>query len=139
MYREADAVIVVYDQANEKSFASIKFWLNEVDKYASENTRKFVVCNKTDLNALVPAASGKAYAEGFRLPFFEVSAKLDTNVDALFQAIVHSVGERDHRGEEWSKFKIAKSNGGGSSSSSSGGNANNAAPPKKKTSMCTIL
>jgi len=140
MYREADAVIVVYDQSNEKSFASIKFWLNEVDKYANENTRKFVLCNKSDLNAAVPVASGKAYAEGLRLPFFEVSAKLDNNVDALFQAIVQSVGERDHRGEEWSKFKIAKTNGGSSSSSSSGGgSASNSTPPKRKSGFCTIL
>lgn len=145
MYREADAVIVVYDQANEKSFTSIKFWLNEVEKYASEQTRKFIVSNKSDLNTAVPMAKGKAYADELRLPFFEVSAKIDNNIDNLFQSIVQSVGERVNRSEEWNKLKIAKANGSSSSSLGGGGSSASSSsvsatpPQKKKSGFCIIL
>jgi len=136
IYRDADAVIIVYDQANEKSFTSLKFWLNEVEKYARENTQKFVVASKSDLNLVVPLAAGKGFAEDLHVPFFEVSAKLDVNVDVLFQTIVQSLGERSSRNEDWGKFKIIKN---GSSSSSSSSNASGSAQPKRKSGFCTIL
>lgn len=133
MYREADAVIVVYDQASEKTFSSIKFWLNEVDKYANENTRKFIVANKSDLNSVVPPATGKRFADDSSTPFFEVSAKMDTNIDLLFQTLVQSVGERANPNEDWGKFKIVK-NGGSSASGSS-----SSSTPKRKSGLCTLL
>jgi len=150
MYRDADAVIVVYDQGSEKSFVSVRFWLNEVDKYASENTHKLLVSNKSDLNtAVVPIASGRALAEELRIPFFDVSAKADVNIESLFQSSVQYMGERRHRSEEWSKFKIGKNrNSGafsavGSSSSSIGGgsgggsaSASTSAPAQKKPRFC---
>jgi len=131
MYREADAVIVVYDQTVEKTFSSMRFWVNEVDKYANENTRKFIVSNKIDLNAVVPSANGKHFADELDLPFVEVSAKLDTNVDTLFQTLVQSVGERVNSNEEWAKFKISKTSGGSGSGA--------APPPKRKSGICTLL
>jgi len=136
MYREADAVIVVYDQTVEKTYSSIKFWINEVDKYANENTRKFIVANKTDLpNVAVPSATGKGYAGSLDLQFFEVSAKADTNIDSLFQHLVHSVGERVNPNEDWGKFKISKPG------SSSSGTTAAAAPrkPRPDKPICTIL
>jgi len=150
MYRDADAVIVVYDQGSEKSFVSVRFWLNEVEKYASENIQKLLVSNKSDLSAaVVPLASGRALAEELRIPFFDVSAKADVNIEPLFQQSVQSMGERLHRGEEWSKFKIVKNRNSGSfsagSSSSSnnnnsgsvGGNANS--QRGRKSGFCIIL
>jgi len=129
MYRDADAVIIVYDQANDKSFGNVRFWINEVNKYANEDTRKLMVSNKTDLPPVVPVVNAKAFADQQRIPFLEVSAKMDSNIDLMFQSIVQSIGERVNRGEDWNKFKIVKSGQGGSSHN----------PPKKKSSFCTIF
>lgn len=48
-YRGADGIIMVYDVTNEESFRHINDWLTEVNRYASENTCKLIVGNKTDL------------------------------------------------------------------------------------------
>ena len=45
---------MVYDVTNEDSFRHINDWFVEVNRYASENTCKLIVGNKTDLpNKLV--------------------------------------------------------------------------------------
>lgn len=36
---------------DEESFNNVKQWLNEIDRYASENVNKLLVGNKSDLTA----------------------------------------------------------------------------------------
>ena len=49
-YRGAHGIIVVYDITNHESFANVKRWLTEIDKYARENVNKLLVGNKSDLD-----------------------------------------------------------------------------------------
>lgn len=42
---------VVYDVTDQDSFNNVKQWLNEIDRYASENVNKLLVGNKSDLTA----------------------------------------------------------------------------------------
>lgn len=40
---------IVYDITDQESFNNVKQWLNEIDRYASENVNKLLVGNKSDL------------------------------------------------------------------------------------------
>ena len=39
----------MYDVTDQESFNNVKQWLNEIDRYASENVNKLLVGNKSDL------------------------------------------------------------------------------------------
>lgn len=41
----------MYDVTDQESFNNVKQWLNEIDRYASDNVNKILVGNKADLTA----------------------------------------------------------------------------------------
>jgi len=85
-YRGAHGIIVVYDVTDSDSFNNVKQWLNEIDRYASENVNKLLVGNKCDLvnKKAVDYEMAKAYADKLDIPFLETSAKTATNVEKAF-------------------------------------------------------
>jgi len=85
-YRGAHGIIVVYDVTDSDSFNNVKQWLNEIDRYASENVNKLLVGNKCDLvnKKAVDYETAKAFADKLDIPFLETSAKTATNVEKAF-------------------------------------------------------
>jgi Ras-related protein Rab-1A len=91
-YRGADGIIMVYDVTSEDSFRHINDWLMEVNRYASENTCKLIVGNKTDLpNKVISTETVKAYSEKLNIPFIETSAIDSVNVEAAFEEITRQL------------------------------------------------
>lgn len=95
-YRGAHGIIVVYDVTDQESFNNVKQWLNEIDRYASENVNKLLVGNKCDLvaNRVVSHESGKALADEVGIPFLETSAKDSTNVEQAFLTMTAEIKSR---------------------------------------------
>ncbi|KNA14341.1 hypothetical protein SOVF_108260 [Spinacia oleracea] len=95
-YRGAHGIIVVYDVTDMESFNNVKQWLNEIDRYASDNVNKLLVGNKCDLaaNRAVPYETAKAFADEIGIPFMETSAKDATNVEQAFMAMTGSIKNR---------------------------------------------
>ncbi|CAK7356296.1 unnamed protein product [Dovyalis caffra] len=95
-YRGAHGIIVVYDVTDQESFNNVKQWLNEIDRYASENVNKLLVGNKCDLtaNKVVSYETAKAFADEIGIPFMETSAKNATNVEQAFMAMAAEIKNR---------------------------------------------
>uniref|UniRef100_A0A8C6WGI0 RAB1A, member RAS oncogene family a n=1 Tax=Neogobius melanostomus TaxID=47308 RepID=A0A8C6WGI0_9GOBI len=88
-YRGAHGIIVVYDVTDQESFNNVKQWLQEIDRYASENVNKLLVGNKCDLTTkkVVDYTTAKEFADNLGIPFLETSAKSASNVEQAFMTM----------------------------------------------------
>ncbi|XP_049575627.1 ras-related protein ORAB-1 [Syngnathus scovelli] len=95
-YRGAHGIIVVYDVTDQESFNNVKQWLQEIDRYASENVNKLLVGNKCDLTTkkVVDYTTAKEFADGLAIPFLESSAKSATNVEQAFMTMAAEIKKR---------------------------------------------
>ncbi|KAH0869340.1 hypothetical protein HID58_076362 [Brassica napus] len=95
-YRGAHGIIVTYDVTDQESFNNVKQWLNEIDRYASENVNKLLVGNKNDLTSqkVVSTETAQAFADELGIPFLETSAKNATNVEEAFMAMTAAIKTR---------------------------------------------
>lgn len=100
-YRNAQAIIIVYDITSRESFEKSKVWIKEVDHYVDKSVLVVLVGNKTDLypKRKVEYFEGHKLAEEHFLNFFEVSAKYDNNIETLFGFIADKL---------YTKLKIKK-------------------------------
>jgi Ras-related protein Rab-1A len=91
-YRGANAIIIVFDLSDKKSFISITEWLKQIEKHAKENVFKFLVGNKSDLveQRKVSYDEAKQYADEHELPYIETSAKEGININELFDSSIKS-------------------------------------------------
>uniref|UniRef100_A0AAY5K479 ZRAB1B, member RAS oncogene family a n=1 Tax=Esox lucius TaxID=8010 RepID=A0AAY5K479_ESOLU len=95
-YRGAHGIIVVYDVTDQESYHNVKQWLQEIDRYASENVNKLLVGNKCDLTTkkVVDYTTAKEFADSLAIPFLETSAKNATNVEQAFMTMAAEIKKR---------------------------------------------
>jgi len=91
-YRNADAIIVVYDITDQESFTDVEGHITEGTRY-SQRSEKFLVGNKTDLEneRVIKTESGKALADKHSIMFFETSAKTGAEVDRFFESVARKL------------------------------------------------
>jgi len=92
-YRGAHGIIIVYDVTNNESFGNVEQWLQEIERYASENVDKLLVGNKCDLETkkVVTNEVGERFAKSVGMKFVETSAKVSTNVEEAFLAMATQI------------------------------------------------
>ena len=107
-YRGADGIIMVYDVTARESFNHVKEWLVEVDKYASADTCKLLIGNKSDRSdRQVSEQDGQSLARELGMPFLETSARTAENVEAAFvRMATQLITMRNHDKEEEEKAKV---------------------------------
>uniref|UniRef100_A0A4X2JMT1 small monomeric GTPase n=1 Tax=Vombatus ursinus TaxID=29139 RepID=A0A4X2JMT1_VOMUR len=110
-YRGAHGVIFVYDMSNPKSYASVKRWLKEVERYAGDSANKLLVGNKSDLvsEKMVDSVEAKKFADSLGITFLETSAKNASNVEKVFLTMATEIKNRIRSLEFEPRFLDAKS------------------------------
>jgi Ras-related protein Rab-1A len=94
-YKGAHGIILIYDVTSQKSFDSIKTWLNEIKSEASNKVCVFLVANKIDIEErLIPREDGEEIAKNNNLEFYESSAKDNINVSEVFQDLAEKINEK---------------------------------------------
>ncbi|XP_034721574.1 ras-related protein ORAB-1-like [Etheostoma cragini] len=88
--------IVCLLRVPQESFNNVKQWLQEIDRYASENVNKLLVGNKCDLTTkkVVDYTTAKEFADNLGIPFLETSAKSATNVEQAFMTMAAEIKKR---------------------------------------------
>ncbi|CAO3632352.1 unnamed protein product [Cunninghamella echinulata] len=135
-YRGAQAAIVMYDVTKEATFERAKSWVQELQRLAPAHIVITLVGNKIDLcgeddnnnndnnDQIVTERQGREvsieeatnYATENALLFFESSARLNKNIDAVFTKIVQNVS---------TEYLIPLNTPGGGNRGFSNNNSNN--------------
>lgn len=95
-YRGAHGIIIVYDVTDQESFDNVNQWLQEIDRYATNNVQKLLVGNKCDLTdkKVVDYAVAKEFADSRGLKLLETSAAESTNVEQAFILMSKQIKEQ---------------------------------------------
>ncbi|XP_047614578.1 ras-related protein Rab-37 isoform X3 [Phacochoerus africanus] len=88
-YRDAQALLLLYDITNKSSFDNIRAWLTEIHEYAQRDVVIMLLGNKE-----------------YGVPFMETSAKTGMNVELAFLAIAKELKYRAGRQAEEPSFQI---------------------------------
>ncbi len=99
----ADAVIVVFDITDYKSFENLNKWLDETDPYSNSTARTLAAtkCDIPEAEWAVKKEEIRAFAEENNLNVFFTSAKDNFNVDELFEYVANSIiQEKAHKESE---------------------------------------
>ena len=89
-YKDAKAVILVYDITNKKSFEEMMcYWYKEVLDTNKNNMVYAVAANKSDLyeQQKVSDEEGEQFAKSINAIFMSTSAKNDSGIQVLFENI----------------------------------------------------
>lgn len=131
-YRGAMGILLVYDVTDERSFQSrffflfqdnerprltsffpqpkdIRTWFSNVEQHASEGVHKILIGNKCDWEEkrAVSTEQGQQLADELGIPFLEVSAKNNINIEKAFYSLATDI----KKGMDTSKTEQSGSQG----------------------------
>ena len=99
-YRRALGALLVYDITQEKTFANVKKWMEELRDHADPDIVIMLVGNKVDLveaapaERQVPTEAAERLAQEQGLMFSETSAVKGTQVREAFETLLSEIGKR---------------------------------------------
>lgn len=109
-YRDAQALLLLYDVSNKTSFDNIRAWLAEINEYAQDDVVIMLLGNKSDITTerVVRREDGERLAKEYDVAFMETSAKTGMNVDLAFMAVARDLKMRKTRRPNEPKFNVAE-------------------------------
>lgn len=99
-FNNSTCALIVYDITNKDSFNNISIWVEDINRYCSNNCIKLLISNKDDLNdRKVKKDEGKALAEKYEMKFFETSAVTGHNIDEVLKEACNNIHKKIKDGE----------------------------------------
>ncbi|XP_014049111.1 ras-related protein Rab-37 isoform X2 [Salmo salar] len=107
-YRDAQALLLLYDITCKSSFDNIRAWLTEIHEYAQKDVVIMLLGNKTDMagERVIKHEEGEKLAKEYGVPFMETSAKTGVNVELAFLAVAKELKHRSAQQPNEPKFQI---------------------------------
>ena len=94
-YRDAAAAIICYDVTDERSFASVQYWVDEMENNCGKGEVVLALCgNKCDIDdeeRKVNKSSAETMAKRHRMINKETSAKTGQGIKQLFGQIAQTI------------------------------------------------
>ncbi|XP_064544733.1 ras-related protein Rab-26 isoform X2 [Drosophila montana] len=108
-YRDAHALLLLYDVTNKTTFDNIRAWLGEIREYAQEDVVIVLIGNKADCGSSerqVKREDGERLGREHNVPFMETSAKTGLNVELAFTAVARQLKCRGYDHGDDGKFNV---------------------------------
>ncbi|XP_014482093.1 PREDICTED: ras-related protein Rab-37-like isoform X2 [Dinoponera quadriceps] len=107
-YRDAHALLLLYDVTNKTSYDNIRAWLSEIREHANEDVVIMLLGNKSDCGTerIVKREDGERLAKEYKVPFMETSAKTGLNVELAFLAVARELKARKSDDPDGTKFNV---------------------------------
>lgn len=95
-YRDANALLLLYDVTSYSSFENISAWLSEIKEFAHDDVIIMLIGNKIDKSQrVVSREAGERLARDFEVSFLETSAKTGQNVELAFMATAQALLDKE--------------------------------------------
>ena len=97
-YKDAKAVILVYDITNKKSFEEMtNYWYEQIKQFGSKDAILAIAANKSDLYERMEVTNeeGQKFADEIGAFFTATSAQNDSGVNTLFENIARKIIDPD--------------------------------------------
>ncbi|CAF0723909.1 unnamed protein product [Didymodactylos carnosus] len=95
-YRDAHALLLLYDVTSYSSFENISVWLSEIKEFAHDDVIIMLIGNKIDKSQrVVSKEAGERLARDFEVSFLETSAKTGQNVELAFMACAQALIDKE--------------------------------------------
>lgn len=80
----------------DEPYTDIRTWFANVEQHATEGVNKILIGNKCDWEEkrVVSTEQGQALADELGIPFLEVSAKSNINIDKAFYSLAADIKKR---------------------------------------------
>ncbi|KAH8365774.1 hypothetical protein KR093_004371 [Drosophila rubida] len=108
-YRDAHALLLLYDVTNKTTYDNIRAWLGEIREYAQEDVVIVLIGNKADCGSSerqVKREDGERLGREHNVPFMETSAKTGLNVELAFTAVARQLKSRGYEHGDDGKFNV---------------------------------
>ena len=102
-FRGAHGALIIFDVTNRETFNRATKWFKELKEFAEGNPKIILVGNKIDLpNRVITNEEATKLAREYDCNFLEVSAKVGTNVNEIFNSLTSSIyqARKKHKSEK---------------------------------------